>query len=144
MPIISCLATLRARAATRIFVRAAFSSVSLSLAKYYPATAGASHTSVWRYARDIEISLHRKFECGVYRTMEVPPRIVKPFPRDVESRASATRKAITVPQWLRRDAVSDRAVLGDVYLILSREKKDDLKRPAILYCYIVVISTSWN
>lgn len=123
MPIISCLATLRARAATRIFPRAAFSLPCLFLSRnIIRATAGASHTSVWRYARDIEISLHRKFECGIYPDGNTP-RIVKPFPRDVES--FHIRKAITVPQWLRRVAVSSRAVLRDIYLIFSWEKKDD-------------------
>lgn len=75
---------------------------------------------------------------------EVPPRIVKPFPRDVESRASALGKRLQSLNGYVETLYLTGRVLRDVYLILSREKKDDLKHPAILYCYVVVISTSWN
>lgn len=72
--------------------RCFFSRVSSSSRNIIRPTAGASHISVWRYARDIEISLHRKFECGVYGGST--PRIVKPFPRDIESQASALGKRL--------------------------------------------------
>jgi len=122
--------------------RCFFSRVSSSSRNIIRPTAGASHISVWRYARDIEISLHRKFRVRCIRR-KYPAYRQTVSARHRES-SFRTRKAITrFLNGLRQDAVSGR-VLRDIYLIFSWETKDDLKRPVILYCYVVVISTSWN
>lgn len=148
MPIISCLATLRIRAATRIFARAAFSPrVSLPLREILSRRQQPVHRayiSLARYARDIEISLHGKFERGVYAVApaEVPPRIVKPFPCDAESRASALGKRLRSLNGYVGTLYLTERVLRDIYLIFPSVKKVDLKRPATLYCHVVVISTS--
>lgn len=53
-----------------------------------------SHTSVWRYARDIEISLHRKFVRGIYDGGSTPRVSSNRFRATAESRASALRKRL--------------------------------------------------
>lgn len=75
-----------------------------------------SHTSVWRYARDIEISLHRKFVCGIRTTAEVPRVSSNRFLARHREPSFRTQKAITVPQWPRQNAVSDRAVCRETFI----------------------------